>query len=91
MKLRWTSEALCDLESISDYLWRHRPPLAQVTIQTLYQGVQSLSRMPHRGRPGAKQGTRELVFQSVPFVLTYRVSLDSIVVLKFRHTSQESF
>ncbi len=58
-------------------------------MQILYDGVRSLRSMPHRGRPGDRPGTRELVYVSLPYIAIYRVSDTHVEILGFRHTSQD--
>ncbi len=60
MRIRWTLPAAEDLESIKDYLDNHYPQFAEPTVRTIYQRVRSLRTTPYRGRPGHREGTREL-------------------------------
>jgi toxin ParE1/3/4 len=61
MRLVWTGAAVADLEQISDYLLENHPELATTTIQRIFASVSELRQFPRRGRPGRKNGTRELV------------------------------
>jgi plasmid stabilization system protein ParE len=76
------------LQGISDYLRQHYPHYRQPTMRKLYQTIRSLKDAPHRGRPGAEEGTRELLFPPMPYVAVYRVREQSIEVLHIWHTSQ---
>ena len=89
MKLRWTPKVADELEEIWQYLDRERPELAQSTIRKLYFGVLSLKRFPLRGRPGRREGTRELLYLPMPLLAIYRVHHDVVEILGFRHTSQD--
>ena len=73
MRIRWTPAAAADLERIKDYLEKHNPHWAQRTVLTLYQTIRSLRTMPHRGRVGREEGTRELVFTRLPYIAAYGV------------------
>lgn len=66
MQLRWTDEAAHDLERIADYLLEHAPDRAQDLIQRVYDAPTSLLTFPNRGRPGKREGTRELVLAPLP-------------------------
>lgn len=63
--------------------------LAQSTVLKLYEGVRSLTRMAYRGRVGREEGTRELVFTSLPYVAVYRIKEQTIQVLRIYHGAQE--
>jgi plasmid stabilization system protein ParE len=61
-RLRWTWAAAEDLEQIRRYLESHQPHLAQQTVIHLYNAIRELKSLPHQGREGRIEGTRELVF-----------------------------
>ena len=88
-KLRWSLAAANDLEEISNYLHLHHPSFAARTIQRLYSTAKSLKEHPYTGRPGKKDGTRELVLAPLPFLMIYAVDDQSIQVLRFLHTAQD--
>ncbi|MBK5292630.1 MAG: type II toxin-antitoxin system RelE/ParE family toxin [Acidobacteriia bacterium] len=89
MRIRWTHAAAADLQNISDHLKDHHPQYRQPTIRKLYEATGSLKAMPHRGRPGREEGTRELVFSPLPYVAVYRVTEQSIEVLRIYHGAQD--
>jgi plasmid stabilization system protein ParE len=61
MQLRWTEEAANDLERIADYLLLHAPDRAEELLHRVYDAPAALLNFPNRGRPGKREGTRELV------------------------------
>jgi len=63
MRIRWTLAAAEDLQQIHDYLKEHQPHLAQSTVIARREAILSLRKFPHRGRPGAVEGTRELLHE----------------------------
>jgi toxin ParE1/3/4 len=65
MQLRWTEEAAHDVEGIADYLLEHAPDRAQELIHRVYDAPTKLLKFPNRGRPGRRDGTRELVLASL--------------------------
>ena len=89
MQLRWTEEAANDLERIADYLVQHTPGRAPELVQHIYIAAGSLLTLPHRGRPGKVEGTRELVLSGLPYVLVYVVRQDGIVVVRILHGAQQ--
>lgn len=66
MHLRWTEAAAADLERIADYLLSHAPDRAPRLLSSIYEAPEALLSFPHRGRPGKKAGTRELVLSPFP-------------------------
>ena len=89
MRIRWTLAAAADLEHIKNYLQEHNPKLAQPTVLKLYEAILSLKAMPHRGRLGREEGTRELVFTSLPYIAAYRVKEQTIEILHIYHGAQD--
>ena len=62
--------------------------MARRVAFAIYEGVGSLNRFPHRGRPGRKPNTRELVFAGLPFLAVYRVREDVIEINRILHGAQ---
>ena len=89
MRIRWTPAAAADLEHISKYLKDRHPSYRQPTMRKLYEAIRSLKQSPHRGRVGREEGTRELLFPPLPYVAVYRVSDQSIEVLRIYHAAQD--
>jgi toxin ParE1/3/4 len=83
MQLRWTEEAEADLRRIADYLFEHTPEHAPRIVQAIYDAPASLLTFPGRGRPGKKQGTRELVLTSLPYLVVYVVTGEVIHIAVF--------
>ena len=54
-----------------------------------HEGIGSLKDMPHRGRIGREEGTRELFFPPAPYVAVYRVKEQVIEILRVYHTAQD--
>jgi toxin ParE1/3/4 len=89
MQLRWTEEAANDLERIADYLLGHTPERASELIRFIYNAPTSLLTFPNRGRPGKKEGTRELVLAPLPYIVVYAVRGDVIFVVRILHGAQQ--
>ena len=89
MRIRWTTPAVGDLAQICDYVEEHGGPSAARRVALrLYQGADSLTQFPSRGRPGRKAGTRELVLAGLPFLVIYRLREDVIEILRILHGAQ---
>jgi toxin ParE1/3/4 len=88
MQLRWTEEAADDLERITDYLFAKTPAHAADLVNAIYNAPSLLLTFPYRGRQGKKQGTRELVLSSLPYIVVYQASGDVIHVARILHGAQ---
>ena len=88
-RLRWTPAAAADLEHIRNYLDRNHPHLAQRTIVEIYERIKSLKHFPQVGRKGGEEGTRELVMQSMPYIIVFRERQQAIEILRIWHTAQQ--
>jgi plasmid stabilization system protein ParE len=77
MRLRWTAPAADDLAGIKDYLQRFHPQFAEPTVRTIYRRIRSLKASPYGGRPGHRNGTRELPLTPLPYVVVYSVKRKS--------------
>jgi len=87
MRVRWTTDAADDLERICDYIAETHPESARRIAKTVVEGISSLEAFPHRGRLGRVEGTREVVFPSLPFIAVYDVD-DEVRVLRILHGAQ---
>jgi toxin ParE1/3/4 len=88
MRLRWTPAAADDLEAIADYLARHFPSFTETTVREIYDAIVTLRSLPHRGRIGREEGTRELVVARLPYVVVYRIKGDAVEILRIFHGAQ---
>jgi toxin ParE1/3/4 len=89
MELRWTEEAVTDLERITDYLFEKTPGHAPELARAIYNAPAALLRFPYSGRLGKKQGTRELVLAPLPYLMVYRISGDAIHIARILHGAQK--
>jgi toxin ParE1/3/4 len=89
MQLRWTEEAANDLERIADYLLLHAPDRAEELISRVYDAPTALLKFPNRGRPGKKEGTRELILAPLPYIVVYTVRADIVFVVRVLHGAQK--
>ena len=89
MQLRWTEEAASDLERIADDLFLHAASRAPELLQVIYTAPTSLLTFPNRGRPGKREGTRELVLTPLPYIVVYKVRDDVVFVVRILHGAQQ--
>jgi toxin ParE1/3/4 len=84
-----TQAARRDLGAAYDFIAQDRPLAARRVVTTIVASARRLGRFPHRGRPGALDGTRELSVRRTGYFLVYRVEADRVMVLRVIHGRQE--
>jgi plasmid stabilization system protein ParE len=89
MRIRWTVPAAHDLEGIKDYLQKHFPHFAELTVRTIYERIRSLKTAPNRGRRGHRAGTREFALTPLPYVIVYSVKPEAVEILHIYHGAQD--
>ena len=89
MRIRWTTEAATDLETINQYLRAHQPHFAQPTMRKLYDAARSLRTAPFRRRVGREDDTRELLCLPLPYIIAYRVEGENIEILHIHHAARD--
>jgi toxin ParE1/3/4 len=88
LRIRLTRLAESDLESVEAFIREENPPAAGPTVLRILDAIESLAEFPNIGRPGRMFGTRELVINRTPFIAVYRVSHDTIWVLRILHSAR---
>lgn len=89
MKVRWTTPALCNLETIGNFISRDNPIAARNVVVRILDQTASLAVHPHAGRPGRVPGTRELVVKDTPYIVPYRVRDDAVEGLAVFHGARQ--
>ena len=54
-------------------------------MRAIYKAPSALLSFPHRGRPGKKENTRELVLSPLPYIVVYRIAGDAVHILRVLH------
>ena len=89
MRLRWTTPATQDLYNIVLHIQRENRDAAAKVAQILYDGCGKLEDFPRRGRKGRIEGTRELVFAGLPYIVVYRIQDQNLEILRIYHGAQD--
>jgi len=89
MRIRWTTRAANDLYNIVKRIQRDNEAAAAKVANILYQGCDDLRTFPRRGRSGRIQGTRELVFPGLPYILVYQIKHQIVEVVRIYHGAQD--
>lgn len=88
MQLRWSPEAAADFNRIYERIHNDSPATAQRVARKLYDGLESLTVFPNRGRLGRRPGTRELVFAPLPYIAVYRIRDQVVEIVGIWHGAQ---
>jgi toxin ParE1/3/4 len=86
---RWTTPAAQDLYNIVRRIQQDNPDAAAKVAKTLYDGCGGLGSFPRRGRKGRIEGTRELVFARLPYIVVYRIQDQDLEILRIYHGAQD--
>jgi toxin ParE1/3/4 len=89
MKQRWLSSALADLDRVYEHISQGNSKAARHVFTRIRNATKNLKRFPESGRAGHVQGTRELLVTGLPYLLVYRITGDTIEILRVLHTSQD--
>jgi toxin ParE1/3/4 len=87
--IRWTRQALSDLEAIGDFIARDAPGIAQVFVDRIFDAVQRLERFPRSGRivpEVGREDLREVLFGN--YRIVYMLSDEEVSVLLVFHASR---
>ncbi|HUT02803.1 MAG TPA: type II toxin-antitoxin system RelE/ParE family toxin [bacterium] len=84
--VRWTAQALDDLDSVCAYIARDSPHYAQMFATDVFEAAEQLARFPRLGRivpEVARDTVRELIVGN--YRLIYRVQQDQVEILTIHH------
>ena len=85
MRLVWSAAAEADLDDIVRYIAQDNLTAALGLDERIRQCVDRLRALPQSGRIGFAPDTRELVVPRTPYVVTYEISADAVIVLHVTH------
>ncbi len=88
MEVRWSPQAAADFTQIIQYIRKENASAALRVARTIYGRVAQLKDFSNRGRPGREEGTRELIFAPLPFVVVYRVKDKFVEIARVLHGAQ---
>jgi addiction module RelE/StbE family toxin len=89
MRIFWTTSAIRDLTGIFDYLALRDPDTALHTDTIIREAVERLEEFPHRGRPGKREGTRELIVRGLAYLVIYTAGESRVTILRILHAAQD--
>lgn len=87
--IRWSEHAAANLEDAYEYIvYSNGEEAADKIADLIVEAVERLATYPMLGRTGRIPGTRELVVAKTPFIVTYRIDKDSVLILAIYHGAQ---
>jgi toxin ParE1/3/4 len=73
------------LEAAYDFVSADNVSAAEKQLDLIKRSVEQLANFPEMGRPGRVYGTRELVIQSTPYIVAYRLKGSIVQILALLH------
>lgn len=88
MKIQYTRQSLRDLRTISDYVRDLNPTAASQLAWRIRERIFRLLDFPEAAP--RTDSVRRLVVAGTPYVVTYRIDPEAIVILTVRHGAQRN-
>jgi plasmid stabilization system protein ParE len=89
MQVKWTCEALINLDNAVEFIAADKPTAATEVAQKIWNAAKTIATQPGMGRPGRIPGTRELVIPGLPYILPYMERNQTVFILRVIHTSMK--
>ena len=85
MMIYWNQLAYDDSLNIADYIDIEITSAALAICEEIHNQIAMLADYPNMGRTGRVIGTRELVINRTAYIAVYRVSEQSVTILRILH------
>jgi addiction module RelE/StbE family toxin len=89
LRIVWSPQARRDLREIYLRILPENPAAARALHARIRESILRLADMPQLGRPGRVPGTRELVVPGTRYLVPYRVTEDTLQVLRVYHSARK--
>jgi toxin ParE1/3/4 len=89
VKIRWLNEGTRSLRVIHAHIALDNPAAARRVVQRIRTSVEKLETFPEAGRVGQVPGTMELVITQLPYIVVYRLSTETVDILRVFHTATD--
>lgn len=89
MQIRWTVEAVQDIESLRSYIEKDKPHAARQVVYKIFSAAKTIALYPNIGRPGRIPNTREFIVTGTPFIIPYRVQKGALELLRVLHGAMQ--
>lgn len=87
MPVRWTRNALANLENAIEFITTDKPMAASHMAKKIWDASQMLLEQPGLGRPGRVFGPRELIVPILPYIFPCIEKEGTVFILRVMHTS----
>jgi plasmid stabilization system protein ParE len=92
LRYRLSTDAIADLEAISDYLQERNPDAAERVVSSIFAAIKRACNYPAAGpeidESSAVPGTRKLIEAQYRYVIYYRVVQHTLIVVRVFHGSR---
>jgi toxin ParE1/3/4 len=88
VRLRLTRTAARQLDHLLADITRHNPSGADAVLQRVGVCLELLLRHPYAGQTTDRRGIRRIVVSPYPYIVTYRIGADEVIVRTIRHTAR---
>jgi plasmid stabilization system protein ParE len=86
--LRWTPEAIDDLDRIDRFNRSRSDAWAERVETRLIERTRTLVTRPNQGRQGLSGSVRLLSLPDIQYVITYRIEDDTVWIVRVHHTCE---
>lgn len=91
VKINWTQLALSDLKGVQEYIANDSIRYAQITVNKIYNRVESLKKQPYSGRivPEFEDSSIKELIEGNYRIVHYSVSEERIDILRIYHSARK--
>ncbi len=88
MPVTWLEAVVNDLLDIRAFIAEHNPAAVDAVGDRIASVVDRMDTLPLSGRGGRVAGTRELVVPGLPYIVTYALREDEVMVRTVHHAAR---
>ena len=89
MNVIWSAASVKQLQEVIDFIQGESFQGSITTRLRILETVRRVGEMPHSGRIGRVEGTRELVIPSSPYIVVYQLTAQAVEVLGIWHSARQ--
>lgn len=89
MKLRYTPDALAELDDVLTYIAARSEGSARVVQRRIKAAIDFLQDFPRAGRPTGLPDLRRIVVTPYPYLIFYNMTADEVIIVGIRHAARD--
>lgn len=89
MNIFWSDASIRHLKEVLRYIETESTSGANTTRRRILKTAQRVGQMPHSGRIGRIEGTREAVVPGTPFIIVYEISAHAVEIVGVWHAARQ--